>query len=80
MFYINIAQLYVINKYLQISPFSKNLSILIFVSLVLIYFSANFSYNFNLIHYVIIPIFVYFFYFAIFYKMIKKIYLNNFSR
>ena len=80
MFYINIAQLYVINKYLQISPFSKNLSILIFVSLVLIYFSVNFSYNFNLIHYIIIPIFVYFLYFAIFYKMIKKIYLNNFSR
>ena len=80
MFYINIAQLYVINKYLQISPFSKNLSILIFVSLVLIYFSVNFSYNFNLIHYMIIPIFVYFLYFAIFYKMIKKIYLNNFSR
>ena len=80
MFYINIAQLFIINKYLQISPFSKNLSTLIFISLILIYFSINFSYNFNLIHYIIIPIFVYFFYFVIFYKKIKKIYLNSFFR
>tara|TARA_B100000900_G_scaffold378936_1_gene363458 strand:- start:10825 stop:12282 length:1458 start_codon:yes stop_codon:yes gene_type:complete len=79
MFYINIAQLIIIKKYLHISPFGKNLIFLILISIILMYFSINFSYNFNLLHYIIIPILLYGFYFVIFYKKIKQIYLNSFQ-
>ena len=79
MFYINIAQLIIINKYLQITPFSKNLIFLILISIILMYFSINCSYNFNLLHYTIVPILLYGFYFVIFYKKVKQIYLNSFQ-
>jgi len=79
MFYINIAQLIIINKYLQITPFSKNLIFLILISIILMFFSINCSYNFNLLHYTIVPILLYGFYFVIFYKKVKQIYLNSFQ-
>ena len=79
MFYINIAQLIIINKYIQITPFSKNLIFLILISIILMYFSINCSYNFNLLHYTIVPILLYGFYFVIFYKKVKQIYLNSFQ-
>lgn len=79
MFYINIAQLIIIKKYLQISPFSKNLIFLILISVIFMCFSISYSYNFNLLHYIIIPISLYSFYFVIFYKKVKQIYLNSFQ-
>ena len=71
MLFVNVTQLIIIKKYLNISPFSKPLFILIFISIPISYFSITHQIEFNLYHYIIIPILLYLFYGLVFLKQIK---------
>ena len=73
MLFVNLSQLMYISKYINISPFSKELILLFFLTILGMYFAITQQYNFELYHYLIIPIGVYVTYFSIMYYSFKKL-------
>ena len=71
-----ISQLFFINYSIKISPFSSDLIYLILLSVPLVYFSIIQNIDIELYHYILLPIIIYLFYFTVFYKRLKKIYLE----
>ena len=74
--FVSISQLYFMKKRLDISPFSRELFILLIISLPLIYFSISQNIKFDLYQVFLIPIGVYALYFSVFYYKIKDIYIS----
>lgn len=74
--FINVIQLVVINKYLKISPFSKNLFLLILVSIPMLFFALHNQIEFHSYHYFLLPILVYLFYGLMFIKPIRSTYFE----
>ena len=74
--FLNIAQLIFIYRNIGITPFSNNLYLLIIISLPVIYFSISYTFDFTLLHYILLPFFIYCLYFIFFIKRLKSIYLN----
>ena len=72
----SISQLFFINHSIKISPFSPELIYLILLSIPLIYFSIIQNLDIEFYHYILLPIILYLFYFVVFYKRLKKIYLE----
>jgi O-antigen/teichoic acid export membrane protein len=68
--FISSFQLYFMKKELNISPFSRELLLLILFSIPFIYFAITQEYLFELYHIIIVPIVVYFIYFSVFHKQI----------
>ncbi|MDA1009630.1 MAG: oligosaccharide flippase family protein, partial [Bacteroidetes bacterium] len=56
MLFINVSQLIYIKKNVSISPFSADLLKLFGLTIICMYFAINQSYNFKLIHFILIPI------------------------
>ena len=73
MIFVAIAQLIYIKKEINISPFSSELFLLIFLSIPIVFFAVNYQITFSFYHYILVPIIVYLFYFVVFYKRLKKI-------
>ena len=79
MLFLNIGQLVLIYKNIGINPFSNSLYLLIFISTPIIYFAITYPMEFGILHYIFIPVLLYLFYFLIFLKKIKYIYLDTFK-
>ena len=73
MLFVNLSQLIYISKYINISPFSKELILLFFITILGMYFAISQQFNFEIYHYFIIPIGVYVTYFSIMYYPFKKL-------
>ena len=73
MLFINVSQLIYIKKNVSISPFSADLLKLFGLTIICMYFAINQSYNFKLIHFILIPIGVYLAYFLLMLKPIKSL-------
>ena len=74
MIFVSSSQLFYINKEINVSPFSKELLLLILFSIPFIYFAMTQEFIFQLYHFFIIPIGIYLLYFFVFYKPIFNIY------
>ena len=74
--FVSSCQLYFMKKKLDISPFSRELLILLMISLPLIYFSILQNMKFDLWQFCFISIGMYVLYFLIFYSKIKDIYAS----
>jgi hypothetical protein len=74
MIFVSSSQLFYINKEINVSPFSKELLLLILFSIPFIYFAMNQEFIFQLYHFIIIPIGIYLMYFFVFYKSIFNLY------
>ena len=72
----SISQLFFINHSIKISPFSSDLIYLILLSIPLVYFSIVQNLDIGFYHYILLPIIIYLFYFVVFYKRLRKIYLE----
>ena len=72
-FFVNATQLLYIDKYLQISPFSKDLFFLFGLTIIAIYFAINQEFVFQIYHYILIPILVYFCYFGLLFRPLIKL-------
>jgi O-antigen/teichoic acid export membrane protein len=72
--YVGLAQLISIKNEINISPFSKELLLLIIFSVPFLYFAITQEHSFQLYHFIIIPIVVYLMYFLVFYKSILNLY------
>ena len=75
MIFVAIAQLISIKKEINISPFSSELFLLIFLSIPIVFFAVKYQITFSFYHYILVPIIVYLFYFVVFYKRLKQIFL-----
>ncbi|MAW21500.1 MAG: hypothetical protein CMD16_03795 [Flavobacteriales bacterium] len=73
MLFVNLFQVIYISKYINISPFSKELIILFFLTIFGMYFAISQQFEFEVYHYFIIPISIYVLYFSIMYYPFKKI-------
>ena len=73
MLFINVSQLIYIKKNVSISPFSADLLKLFGLTIICMYFAINQSYNFKLIHFILIPIGVYLACFLLMLKPIKSL-------
>ena len=73
MLFINGAQLIYIGKYLQISPFSKELFFLFGLTVIVMYFAINQEFIFQIYHFIIIPILVYVCYFGLLFQPFKRL-------
>ena len=73
MLFINGAQLIYIGKYLQISPFSKELFFLFGLTIIVMYFAINQEFIFQIYHFITLPILVYVCYFGLLFKSFKKL-------
>ena len=73
MLFINVSQLIYIKKNVSISPFSADLLKLFGLTIICMYFAISQSYNFKLIHFILIPIGVYLAYFLLMLKPIKSL-------
>jgi len=73
MLFINTAQLIYIGKYLQISPFSKELFFLFGFTVIAMYFAINQEFVFEIYHFITVPILVYVCYFSLLFKPFKKL-------
>jgi O-antigen/teichoic acid export membrane protein len=73
MLFVNLSQLIYISKYINISPFSKELILLFSLTILGMYFAISQQFNFEIYHYFIIPIGVYVTYFSIMYYPFKKL-------
>ena len=73
MLFVNLSQLIYISKYINISPFSKELILLFFLTILGMYFAISQQFNFEIYHYFVIPIGVYVTYFSIMYYPFKKL-------
>ena len=76
MLFENMMKLIYLKKEINLSPYSSELFLLIVVSIPIVFFAINHQITFSLYHYILVPIIVYLFYFAVFYKRLKQIYLE----
>ena len=70
---INIAQLIFIKRELGISPFSTDLLKLIFISYICMFFAITHESDFNILHFVIMPLVVYLFFYLLIFKSISNL-------
>jgi O-antigen/teichoic acid export membrane protein len=73
MLFINASQLIYLKKNLSISPFSPDLLKLFALTILGMYFAITQEYIFSLIHFILIPIGVYFLYFLLMLRPIKRL-------
>ena len=73
MFFVNFIQVLLLNKHLNISPFSNELVFIIVITFFAMTFAILQDYEFSFLHFIIIPISLYLFYFSIMYKPFKRI-------
>lgn len=73
MFFVNIAQLYYIKNSVNVSPYSNQLFKLFLLTVFMIIFAVNQQYTFDSIHFIILPIFIYFIYFLLMIKSVKQL-------
>ena len=73
MLFVNLSQLIFISKHINISPFSKELILLFFLTIFSMYFSIFQKFEFESYHYFIIPIGIYMLYFSVMYYPFKKL-------
>ena len=73
MLFVNGAQLIYIGKYLQISPFSKELFFLFGLTVIAMYFAINQEFVFQIYHFIAVPIFVYICYFGLLFRPLKRL-------
>ena len=73
MLFINTAQLIYIGKYLQISPFSKELFFLFGLTVIVMYFAINQEFDFQLYHFIVLPILVYVCYFGLLFQPLIRL-------
>ena len=73
MFLVNVSQLLYIYRFIKISPFSKELIFLLLITVFGMYFAINQDYDFNLLHFLIIPALVYISYFVLMFKSVKDL-------
>ena len=72
--FVSIAQIISIKKEINIFPFSRELLLLIIISIPCLYFAIKQEYVFEFYHFILIPIVIYILYCSIFYFQIKKFY------
>ena len=77
--FVNIFQLFFINKDININPFSKNLFFLIALSVPLFYYAIINDNQFNIYQVLWIPFVIYLIYFLMFYKSIRILYFDIFK-
>lgn len=65
MLFTNSIQLILISKYIKINPFSKELLLLFLLTIIGMYFAINQQYSFEIQHYFIVPLLVYFLFFIL---------------
>ena len=73
MLFVNISQLIYISKKINISPFSRDLILLFFLTILSMYFAILQQFDFNTLHYFIVPVVIYLLYFSIMFYPLKKI-------
>ena len=73
MLFVNISQLFYINRSINISPFSKELILLFIFTIFSMYFGINQQYSFGLIHFILVPIGVYLLYFILMFRPVKAL-------
>jgi O-antigen/teichoic acid export membrane protein len=73
VFFEKVFQLFYINKYVSISPFSKDLIFLLLLTIIAMFFAVTQQFDFEIYHYFIIPIGIYLIYFSIMYYPLKKL-------
>ena len=73
MLFVNLSQLIYISKHINISPFSKELILLFFLTIFSMYFAISQKFEFESYHYFIIPIGIYMLYFSVMYYPFKKL-------
>jgi O-antigen/teichoic acid export membrane protein len=73
MLFINAAQLIYIGKYLQISPFSKELFFLFGLTVIVMYFAINHEFNFQIYHFFVVSLLVYVCYFGLCFQPLKRL-------
>ena len=73
MLFINGVQLIYIGKYLQISPFSKELFFLFGLTVIAMYFAINQEFIFQIYHFIVVPILVYVCYFGLLFQPLKRL-------
>ena len=71
--FVNGAQVIYIIKYLQISPFSKELFFIFGLTIIAMYFAINQEFIFQIFHFITVPILVYICYFGLLFKPFKKL-------
>ena len=74
--FVSSFQLFFMKKRLDVSPFSRELFILLALSLPLVYFAISQNMRFELHHFFLLPLGIYALYFSVFYYKIKEIYLS----
>ena len=77
--FINILQLFFIKRAININPFSKDLFLLIILSIPLYYYAINNANQFNIYQIFWVPILLYLSYFLVFYKSIRILYFDIFK-
>ena len=73
MLFVNVSQLIYIKRYINISPFSKDLILLFLVTFIGMYIAINQEYIFDLVHFFLIPIGVYLGYFLLLFNPIRSL-------
>jgi len=73
MLFVKIIQLFYIYKDVNVSPFSKELFILLVLTILVMYFATTQNIQFSLIHFIIIPVLIFVLFFLIMFKPLKKL-------
>ncbi len=73
MFLVNAIQLLYIHRFIKISPFSRELILLLLITVFGMYFAVNQEYNFGILHFVFIPIIVYLLYFGLMFNSVRRL-------
>ena len=76
-FLVNVLQLFFISRTIKISPFSKDLFLLVLTSLPMFYYAMTNDNDFNIYQLFWIPILIYLPYLILFYNKIKSFYLDS---
>ena len=70
---ITVIELFYIKKHINISPFSKELVVLLMSTIIVMYFAMNQNIHFEMYHFIIIPVVVYLGLFSIVFKSFKRL-------
>ncbi|MAJ90319.1 MAG: hypothetical protein CMD08_03490 [Flavobacteriales bacterium] len=73
MFLVNAIQLLYIYRFIKISPFSRELILLLLITVFGMYFAVNQEYNFGILHFIFIPIIVYLLYFGLMFNSVRRL-------
>ena len=73
MLFVKIIQLFYIYKDVNVSPFSKELFILLVLTILVMYFATTQNIQFSLIHFIIIPVLIFVLFFLIMFKPLKEL-------